>query len=35
MGYVRVRWIVKGAGNTYTVSVDSWKGGVIEKTLKL
>ncbi|GAB3914896.1 M14 family metallopeptidase [Larkinella knui] len=33
MGYVKVRWIVKGSGGKYTVSVDSRKGGVVEKTL--
>lgn len=32
MGYVKVRWIVRGNGK-YTVTVDSRKGGIAEKTL--
>ncbi len=30
-GYVIVRWLVKG-GSKYTVTVDSWKGGIAERT---
>ncbi len=33
MGFVKVRWIVKGNAGKYTVEVDSRKGGVVEKTL--
>ncbi|WP_234735155.1 M14 family metallopeptidase [Tellurirhabdus bombi] len=33
MGNVKVRWIVKGNPGKYTVSVDSRKGGVVEKTM--
>jgi hypothetical protein len=32
MGYVTVRWIVRGSGTTYTVEVDSRKGGFMSKT---
>ncbi len=33
MGYVTVRWIVKGGKAPYTVEVDSRKGGMVSKTL--
>lgn len=33
MGFVKVRWVVKGNAGKYTVEVDSRKGGVVEKTL--
>jgi hypothetical protein len=32
MGYVKVRWIVKGRKDKYTVEVDSRKGGLVSKT---
>ncbi|GAA4447158.1 hypothetical protein GCM10023189_03180 [Nibrella saemangeumensis] len=33
MGSVRVRWLVRGSKDKYTVEVDSRKGGLVEKTL--
>ncbi|MDR6562492.1 MULTISPECIES: M14 family metallopeptidase [unclassified Arcicella] len=33
MGTVKVRWIVKGKSNKFTVEIDSKKGGLVSKTL--
>jgi len=33
MGVVKVRWIVKGKSDKFTVEIDSKKGGLVSKTL--